>query len=653
MRRLVLACLIAAAAAVGLGLTAEAHALLRTSVPADGQTLDRAPTQVSITFTERPEAGLSIIHVYNSGGQKLERGHAQALASDPSTLVVALPALPNGVYTVGWTTVSAVDGHVASGAFAFGVGTTPTAVSASGPKQPPTPPPAPLGVAGKWIYYVGLALLLGGTWIALFAFRAVFTRLLMLAGFGALAGSAGLLLEAESQRETAGVDWSSYLTSSLSGNLLRQLIPVVAAGAVLLVAARVKGRRQELALGAVGALALVAIVMHGMTTHADASHLSWLMLPAQWAHLTAFAVWIGGLSALLLGSRGLPIPAAAVAVRRFSFVAGLALATIAITGTLRALDEVGSVARLTATLFGGLVLVKVGLFLVLAMLGAINRYRNVPQAEWNSRGLRRVGRTEIVVAAGVVAVAAVLSSLAPPSYTPEAAAPRPQQIVASSHDPGTLYAAELIVAPGYPGSNRFTVRLKDLDSGRAVNANRVSMRFLFPGRPSIGESVLSLKAAGGGSYVAQGTNLSLAGRWNVTVVVEAGLNSGEVPLTVTTAVPAEHISVSRQPGLPDIYTVLLRSGRSAQLYVDSSQAGFYNIHATFFEGNDELAMADGAVISATPSSGPTVDMPVERFDPIGHFIGQGPLSPGSWRFDITASATDGATYQISFEETLK
>jgi hypothetical protein len=136
-------------------------------------------------------------------------------------------------------------------------------------------------------------------------------------------------------------------------------------------------------------------------------------------------------------------------------------------------------------------------------------------------------------------------------------------------------------------------------------------------------------------------------------VIEAGLNSAEVPLTLTTAVPPERISVQRTTGLPDIYTVELGTGRTAQFYVDSSQPGFYQVHATFFNGSNELSMADGAVISATPQSGPTVDLPVQRFDPIGHFIGQGPLSPGPWRFDVSASSTDGASYLMSFEETVK
>ncbi|HEX3630322.1 MAG TPA: copper resistance protein CopC [Candidatus Dormibacteraeota bacterium] len=653
MRRLLFALLLATIGVIGFGVVAEAHALLRSSAPADGATLDRPPSEVSLTFTEPPDPRLSIIHVYNSGGQRLERG-VRPVTGDRDTLTVAVPGLSNGVYTVSWTTVSALDGHYASGSFAFGVGTSPLGASLpAGTAVRSTTAPSPLGVTAGWLYYVGLALLLGGTWISLFALRQPSRRLLVMATAGVGAALLGLLGAAESQREAADASWAAFFSTSLGGNLLKQLIPVALAAVALLVARTSRRRVAWLAAWLAGGLTLVAIFTHALTTHAGASHLAWLMVPAQWAHLTAFAVWIGGLAALLVGVRGLPAAVAARAVRRFSFMAGFALAAIGITGLLRAIDEVGVLSRLTSTLFGGLVLVKVALFLALASLGAINRYRNVPRAEWTLRGLLRVGRFEIGIAALVIGVAAVLTSLAPPSYTQVAAAGQPQQIVARGQDLGTTVKVQLVVTPGYPGSNHFTLSVRDYDTGKPVSANQAALRFDFPGRPAIGESTLALRKVGSGSYAATGTNLSLAGRWSVTATIENGLQSAEVPLTVTTAIPPERISVLHEPGVPDIYTVTFAAGRSLQLYVDPGTRGFNAVHATFFNGNNELPMADGTVISATPATGPTVDLPVTRFDTIGHFIGQGPLSAGTWRFDVTASSSDGQTYQASFQETIK
>lgn len=651
MRRFVTAVLLALTGVLSVGIVADAHALVSSSTPAEGATLEHAPTQVSITFTEWPDPRLSAIHVLDVGGRRLESSGVRAVAGDRSTLTVTLPALPNGVYTVTWSTVSAVDGHRAGGFFAFGIGASPTGAGPpGGTAAPSTPPPSPLGVAGRWVYYVGLALLLGGTWISLFAFRAPSRRLLAMAGVGVGAAVIGLLVAAEAEREAAAVTWGDFVSTSLGGNLLEQVVPILLAGAALAVAWRWRPPTNRVALGAAGALALVAIFTHVLTTHASASHVAWLMFPAQWAHLAAFCVWIGGLSALLLGVRGLPRDVGARAVRRFSFVAGFALVAVGVTGALRAIDEVGALSRLWSTVFGGLVLVKVALFLVLVGLGAINRFRNVPRAEWTLAGLFRVGRVEVAVAAVVIGVAAVLTALPPPSYTPAAASP--PQVIVDGQDPGTTVKVRLIATPGYPGSNRFTVSVHDYDSGRPVDATRVALRFAFPGRPNVGESTLELKSSGGGTYVATAPNLSLAGRWGVTVVVEHGIDSAEVPLMLTTGVPPQHIRSEVIAGLT-VYTVDLSKGRSVQLYVDPETAGNNAVHATFFQGSGELAMADTTVISATPETGPTLDLQASRFDPVGHFIGQGSFSAGRWRFDITATSADGGTYQASFEETIR
>jgi copper transport protein len=653
VRRFLLAVLLSLTGLLSLGVVAEAHALVRSSVPADGANLERAPTQVSITFTERPDARLSVIHVLDVGGRRLESSGVRVVPGDPSTLTVPLPSLPNGVYTVTWSTVSAVDGHRAGGFFAFGVGASPTGSSPPGAAATPsTPPPSALGTAGRWLYYVGLALLLGGTWISLFAFRAPSRRLLAMAGAGAGVAVVGLLVAAEAERESVSVTWTEFMSASPGGNLLEQLVPVVLAGVALVLAWRWRPSIHQAALGVAGALTLVAIFMHVLTSHASASHVAWLMLPAQWAHLTAFCVWIGGLSALLVGVRGLPPANAGLAVRRFSFVAGFALAAVGVTGALRAIDEVGALPRLWSTLFGGLVLLKVALFIGLVGLGAINRFRNVSRAEWSLTGLFRIGRLEIAAAGVVIAVAAVLTALPPPSYSAAVAAASPPQVIVDGQDPGTTVKVRLIVAPGYPGANRFTVSVRDYDTGQTVTANRVALRFAFPGRPNVGESTLELKTNGNGSYVATAPNLSLAGRWSVTAVVERGLNSVEVPMMVLTAAPPERIQSQVIAGLT-VYTVDLSKGRSLQLYVDPGTAGNNAVHATFFQGNAELAMGDATVISATPETGPTLDLQASRFDKVGHFIGQGALSAGRWRFDITATSSDGETYQASFQETIK
>ncbi len=112
-------------AALALPQAVAAHALLQSSVPAAGSTLAASPSAVTITFGEQPDARLSSIKVLDSSGRNVASGPSTAVPGAPLQLTVPLPSLPDGVYTVSWRTVSAVDGHVAAGSFAFGVGVGP------------------------------------------------------------------------------------------------------------------------------------------------------------------------------------------------------------------------------------------------------------------------------------------------------------------------------------------------------------------------------------------------------------------------------------------------------------------------------------------------------------------------------------------------
>ena len=642
------------AALIALGVSAEAHALVRSSNPPGSASLDRAPSQVSITFTERPDAQLSSIHVLDRAGASVERGPARPLPGDPLTLVVPLPSLTDGTYTVTWRTVSAVDGHVAAGSFAFGVG-----VPASAPSQPATsattPPPTPLGVAGRWLLYAGFAFLLGGSWLSILGLASEHRRLFYLSGGGFMLCIVGLALISQAEVASAGVDWSTFFATSLGSTVERQLTPVILAGLGLASAWLLRDRARQAAFAVVAVITGFAILAHILASHAASSRLSPLMVAAQWGHVAAFATWIGGLAALLVAVRGAPAEWKVEAVRRLSFVAGIALALIGITGLLRAIDEVGSLSSLTGTLFGRLVLVKVGLFVILALLGAVNRYRNVPLIRQRLPALQLVGMTEVGVAAIVLVVAATLTSLPPPSYSQASAvANAPSNLVVTGADYGTTVRLRLEITPGFPGSNRFALTVHDYDSGAPVSVNAARLRFDFSGQAAAGESTLDLKENGPGTYVAAGSNLSLAGRWSVTALLERGVNSVEVPLDVTTAAPRERIQESSAAGQPTIYTIALAGGRSVQTYVDPGTPGLNQVHATFFntQGN-ELPVRDGAVISGTPAgSGPTTTLAMTRLS-AGHFVGQGNLQAGRWRFDVAATAGDAPGYYVSFTVTIR
>jgi copper transport protein len=534
VQRILTAALLAGGATLALSIIADAHSLVRVSDPPDGARLAHAPSAVIITFTEAPDPKLSQVKILDTSGRQVAGGPASAVPGTPATIAITLPSLGDGVYTVSWRTVSAIDGHVATGVFAFAVGDQPVPPIPLA-AAPPAAPPSALGVTGRWGLDAGYGLLLGGAWVDLLALQDFSLAVLLVVGVGDALALIGAILVAEAARENAGVDWSFFLGTTLAHGMELVVLPIAAAGLAVLAAWKLRGTPRRVALGICAGLSALAMLANAISSHAASSPLAWLMIPAHWLHVLSYAVWIGGLAAVLVGIRGLPSIEKARAVGRFSRVAGLAFAAMILTGVVRGIDEVGSWSNLFTTSFGWLLLAKTALFFTIAPLAATNRLRYVRMGVAGIPRLRWVSRGELVLAAAIMVAAAFLTTLPPPSFVRPVAAQNFPHVVVEGVDYGTAVRVKLDVAPGYPGLNRFTVTVRDYKTGRPVSGARMFLLFDLPAHPEIGESVLELLGLGNGIYSAEGTKLSLAGSWTVTVVVETASTSYDAVLPIKTA----------------------------------------------------------------------------------------------------------------------
>ena len=103
---------------VALPVTAWAHANLERAEPGPGSALDQPPRQLQLFFSEAVDSSFSRVQLLNAQRDAVDRADSHVAPNDPRSLVVSLPdQLPNGVYTVAWRTLSAVDGHTVNGAF--------------------------------------------------------------------------------------------------------------------------------------------------------------------------------------------------------------------------------------------------------------------------------------------------------------------------------------------------------------------------------------------------------------------------------------------------------------------------------------------------------------------------------------------------------
>jgi copper resistance protein C len=98
--------------------TTLAHAFLDHASPLVGSTVQTAPREVSLSFTQNLEPAFSSVVVTDTSGAEVSQGKAQISGN---TMRVGLKALGPGSYKVRWHALS-VDTHTTEGAFTFHVG---------------------------------------------------------------------------------------------------------------------------------------------------------------------------------------------------------------------------------------------------------------------------------------------------------------------------------------------------------------------------------------------------------------------------------------------------------------------------------------------------------------------------------------------------
>ena len=165
-----------------------------------------------------------------------------------------------------------------------------------------------------------------------------------------------------------------------------------------------------------GAACIAAIMLMTLTrqSHAAAEG-GMLPLAADWLHVVAASVWMGGLLGfpILLTAPPLEMPTDARAkllgrtVRRFSKVATGAVIALLITGSYAILLHVPSLPALMGTAYGYALIVKLGLLVLLLVAGAVNLI---------SRGrgpFGRVVRLELALAICVFVATGFLTTVPP------------------------------------------------------------------------------------------------------------------------------------------------------------------------------------------------------------------------------------------------
>jgi copper transport protein len=535
--------------------TALAHANLERAEPAPGSQLDQAPKMLTLFFSEAVDSSFSRVQLLNSKGDAVDHGDSHVNPNDPRSMVLSVPdQLSDGVYTVSWRTLSAVDGHTVNGAYPLIFGPMPAEgvpVAAAASSQATF---APETAVGRWWFFIGACAVFGTILSWFVVFRPLFGRSNPAALPLAAARSRRLALGAcvllligtvymalAQAADAAGVPLWGVFGQPLADLLTRGRFATLwwprfglVALALILIAWR--GVRRWPGQVALVAMAL-ALLTSSLNSHA-AALLSgaYLAVAADWLHFLGVAAWLGGLLSLAYvlpivveASRGTGDRVLARAVQRFSNLALVAVAVLAVTGTFQAWLEVGSWQGLVQSAYGLSVTAKVGLLAVMLAFGAFNLLlvrpglaKSVGSGTVAATGLARrfsaAVRIELVLGAIVLAVAAILTGLQPAREELARAAggelqagPVDRQVDANGLN------AQIQISPNVLGINRLAVQLPGTDPSQ-VERVQLTLTYLDS---ELGAQpvVLQQSSTAPDTWETTSPLLSQAGTWQAEMLV--------------------------------------------------------------------------------------------------------------------------------------
>ena len=397
-----------------------AHASLKAETPGFQEELAVSPPEISLHFDQFVK--FPSVQVYDSAG------HTYAGVAAAYGLSVAAPVqkLPTGAYTVRWHVLSA-DGHVVSGVWTFGVrvrAPLPTeAYGASGPTATEH--------AVRWLYFLSFAVLIGSLGFRLLCLHglavppAVERRLFWLAGLGAIGsiqvGIAAFCLRCE---DVLQLPFATYLYGDLTpiaqGTRFGKAFIVMTLGFAFVSALVYLAWLVERSVLLVPALLLSLGLLSGLSLsgHDAVDPGSGMGTEiADWVHISAASLWLGGLLSLAVSWGAWPELRRKVFVRFSRLATGL-VALVLAAGTYLAVVRVPHLRDLWTQRYGVVLLVKICLVAAAVAWGAVHQFLVRPRlAAASPRTLGRVGRSlvgESLVGIAVLLAAAILVDSKPP-----------------------------------------------------------------------------------------------------------------------------------------------------------------------------------------------------------------------------------------------
>jgi copper transport protein len=440
---------------------AAAHLKLQSSTPAQGDTVRTSLTEIRVTFTQAVEPRYTTLTLMDEAGLELALGTLVPVGTGKTREFVYRLTHPvvSGEFVVQWKTAG-TDGHVVSGSFDFTVdipgavrldsaaSTPPTRVAADPDNHEHHQPESAIEplydaeslawILTRWINFLGLVLMVGAVVFrfgvlqrsekafagdVFLAMDNAARNLALLAAILALVSNgvrlwlqSGALHGSERMFDPALLR-AMVFTTGWGKAWLAQTVATIA----FAVCTRLRTANPLESWIVAAVFAVAAASTPAFSGHAAAvEQMAAVPIFNDAVHLIAASAWLGTLAVLLFAGvpavvrvSHQPFTDAATLVRTFSPLALFAAAVAIFTGTVSAFVHIKAIPELWTTPYGRTLSIKLAVVLLTATTGAYNWKVVSPRlgSQEATLHIRRSAFAEIVIAATIIAVTAVLVAL--------------------------------------------------------------------------------------------------------------------------------------------------------------------------------------------------------------------------------------------------
>ena len=544
----------------GLAQLSFAHPVYLDSSPRAFQSIPGSPSEVNVFFSEPIELDYSKISVLGPEGSRVDINDPHPVAGDTASIGVTMqPGLPEGIYTVSTRVLSAVDGHVVSETFTFGIGT-------SVPTDTPQPRDivSPEESVSRFPGMVGQVMAVGAAFGALWIWKpigrvvwleaalsqariridkAMMKVIIIAAGLVLASGVAMIIVQAISIEASVPEAIATKFGNVWITRMLQSSILLGIAAAVHHRLTKNNATATKAELYSILIIGLAVLVTSSLIAHAAATE-EVAAIVLDFFHNAAASIWIGGL--ILLGFAVVPkllavkdertrSAALSLLIPRFSIIVVTLLGIAVITGPLL-LSMIESDLSLTlASLYGQVLAVKLALAGVMVAMGAYSQFVVQKKAvavmnggaQLAAQKLRHYDRTLKAEAAVGIALLFAVSIMANgalpsgqfPAYQQEAGDQEAFAEELNTTFARTLYTTEgrihVSISPFAVGQNNFTISFVDRQGNSVTSLESATMKLTQIER-GIGPIAVELTQKSAGVFTANAA-FSLSGVWSMEV----------------------------------------------------------------------------------------------------------------------------------------